>query len=206
MNLLIAWRSILRHARRTTVTVSALVVGLTGMVVFQGFLSQMMRGFRDGTILSGVGHLQIAASPRYFVDGEFNPFAYPITDTDALMAALERDPDVVAAFPSTGFVAVAGKGDQSATLLVKGFPAHRMYFAPGTGVVTPPTDRFNLGTLVAGAAMKPGDRGPARHWRGGCPGPRGEGRRRRPPDGDPPRGKPRRPGLHDLGDLQLPGA
>ena len=95
MNLLIAWRSILRHARRTTVTVSALVVGLTGMVVFPGFLSQMMRG------LSGRNNpLRRRAPadrrrPRYFVDGEFNPFAYPITDTDALMAALERDPDVV---------------------------------------------------------------------------------------------------------------
>ena len=33
-----------------------------------------------------------------------------------------------------------------------------MYFAPGSGVVTPPTDRFNLGTLVAGSAVKPGDR------------------------------------------------
>ena len=133
MNLLIAWRSILRHARRTTVTIFALVIGLTGMVVFQGFLNQMMRGFRDGTILSGVGHLQIAASPRYFVDGEFNPFAYPITDSGALMAALERDPDVVAAFPSTGFVAVAGKGDQSATLLVKGFPARPDVFRARLG-------------------------------------------------------------------------
>ena len=74
-DLTIAWRGILRHARRTLITVSALVVGLAGMVVFQGFLGQMMQGFRDGTILSGVGHLQIAASPRYFVDGEFNPFA-----------------------------------------------------------------------------------------------------------------------------------
>ena len=52
--LVMAWRSILRHARRTTATVSALVVGLTGMVVFQGFLGQMMRDFRDGTILSGM--------------------------------------------------------------------------------------------------------------------------------------------------------
>ena len=45
-DLRIAWRSILRHARRTVITVSALVVGLTGIVVFQGFLGQMMQGFQ----------------------------------------------------------------------------------------------------------------------------------------------------------------
>jgi len=156
-NLTIAWRSILRHARRTVITVSALVVGLTGMVVFQGFLSQMMQGFRDGTILSGVGHLQIAARSQYFVDGEFNPFAYGLKDSAHLAASLGKEPDVTAVFPSTGFVAVAGLGDQSATLLVKAYPPDRMYFAPRSGIIIPPSDRFNLGTLVAGAPVKPQD-------------------------------------------------
>jgi len=156
-DLVIAWRSILRHARRTIVTVSALVVGLAGMVVFQGFLGQMMQGFRDGTILSGLGHLQVAASSQYFVDGEFNPFAYGLADSANLEASLEKQPGVSAVFPSTGFVAVAGLGDQSATLLVKAYPPDRMYFAPTSGIVTPPADRFNLGTLVAGSTLKPHD-------------------------------------------------
>lgn len=156
-DLMIAWRSILKHARRTAVTVSALVVGLAGMVVFQGFLGQMMQGFRDGTILSGVGHLQIAASPQYFIDGEFNPFAYGLKDAAGLAASLGKEPDVTAAFPSTGFVAVAGLGDQSATLLVKAYPSDRMYFAPSSGIVNLPSDRFNLGTLVAGSTVKPED-------------------------------------------------
>jgi putative ABC transport system permease protein len=158
-NLLIAWRSILRHARRTTVTVSALVVGLAGLVVFQGFLGQMMSGFRDGTILSGIGHLQVAASPRYFVDGEFNPFSYGLKDSAVLAAALRKNPEVTAVFPSTGFVAVAGLGDQSATVLVTAYPADRMFFAPGSGKVSAPSDRFDLGTLVAGSALKPDDHG-----------------------------------------------
>ncbi len=91
-DLRIGWRNIFRHARRTVVTVSALVAGLTGLVVFQGFLNQMMQSFRDGTILSGVGHLQIAANPHYFVDGEFNPFAYGFKDSAALAASLGKDP------------------------------------------------------------------------------------------------------------------
>jgi putative ABC transport system permease protein len=157
-SIVMAWRSILRHARRTIVTVSALVIGLAGMVVFQGFLGQMMKGFRDGMILSGIGHVQVAASPRYFVDGEFNPFPYGLRDSARLSDLLAREPGVTAVFPSTGFVAVAGLGDQSATLLVKAYPARRMFFASGSGVVSPPPDRFNLGTLVSGTALEPGDR------------------------------------------------
>jgi len=154
--LVMAWRSILRHARRTAVTVSALVVGLAGMVVFQGFLGQTMQGFRDGTILSGIGHLQVAASPRYFVDGEFAPYAYGMEDASALTASLRKLAGVTAVIPATGFVAVAGLGDQSATLLVKAYPVDRMYFARASGTVKPPSDQFDLGTLVDGAAISGG--------------------------------------------------
>ena len=157
-NLVIAGRSILRQARRTIVTVSALVVGLMGLVVFQGFLGQMMQGFRDGTILPGAGHLQVAARSQYFVDGEFNPFSYGVHDSAGITTGLEKQPGVEAVFPSTGFVAVAGLGEQSATLLVKAYPPERMYFSPRSGMVTPPADRFNLGTLVEGSSVTPEDR------------------------------------------------
>lgn len=157
-NIVMAWRSILRHARRTIVTVSALVVGLAGLVVFQGFLGQMMQGFRDGMILSGIGHVQVAASSKYFVDGEFNPFPYGLQNAAEVASALTKEPGVAAVFPSTGFVAVAGIGEQSATLLVKAYPPDRTYFSSGSGVVTPPSDKFNLGALVAGVGLNAGER------------------------------------------------
>jgi len=155
--LVMAWRSILRHARRTVVTVSAVVVGLAGMVVFQGFLGQTMLGFRNGTILSGIGHLQVAASPRYFVDGEFAPYSYGMNGAAAIQGTLQKLPAVRAVFPSTGFVAIAGLGDQSATLLVKAYPVDRMYFAARSGTVQPPSDRFDLGTLVEGSSIPAGE-------------------------------------------------
>lgn len=157
-DLVIAGRNILRHARRTVVTVSALVIGLAGMVVFQGFLGEMMKGFRDGMILAGAGHLQVAARERYFIDGEFNPFAYGLADAGAIAQSIAKQPGVSAVFPSTGFVAVADLGDQSATLLVKAYPPERMYFAPAAGIVAPPRDRFNLGTMRSGRQLAPTDR------------------------------------------------
>ena len=152
-----AWRNLLRQKRRTLVTLSALIVGLCGVVVFQGYITSFMEAARDRTIHSGIGHLQIARSAGYFADGEFNPYAYALTDSDKLRAGLQAQPGVLAVFPSTGFTSIAGKGDKSITLLVKGYPADRMFFAPARGQVAPPADRFSLGTLLAGAQPAQGE-------------------------------------------------
>jgi len=156
--LLMAWRNLLRQKRRTLITLSALIVGLCGVVVFQGYITSLMQGFRDSTIRSGIGHLQIAASAAYFEDGEFNPYAYALNDSPALLARLQKDPGVRAAFPSTGFTAIAGLADKSVTLLVKAYPAERMFFRAPDSRALAPEDRFELGTLVAGSAPRPEER------------------------------------------------
>ena len=151
-----AWRNLFRQKRRTLITLSALIIGLCGLVIFQGYIGSLMRGFRDSTIRSGIGHLQIAASAGYFEDGEFNPFAFQVKDAAHIVAGIGKEPDVQAVFPSTGFTAVAGMGEKSVTLLMKGYPAERMYFTPAAGASTAPQDRFTLGTLTAGALAAPG--------------------------------------------------
>jgi putative ABC transport system permease protein len=153
-----AWRNLLRQKRRTLITLSALIVGMCGVVVFQGYITSLMKSFRDSTIRSGIGHLQIAKSAAYYEDGEFNPYTFAMRDAPALLDDLSRRPGVLAAFPSTGFTSIAGTGDKSVTLLVKGYPAERMFFAPLQGRLLPPRDRFGLGTLVAGSAPSQGDR------------------------------------------------
>ncbi len=155
--LMMAARNVIRQKRRTFVTLSALIIGLVGLVIFQGFITRLMSSFRDSTIRAGIGHLQIAGGVRYFEDGEFDPYAYVMKDVEARIASLKANVDVAAAFPSTGFTSIAGLGDKSATLLVKAYPAERMYFAPAGGG-PPPEDRFALGTLVAGVPPSPGDR------------------------------------------------
>ena len=156
--LVMAWRNLLRQKRRTLVTLSALIVGLCGVVVFQGYIASLMGSFRDGTIRAGIGHLQIAGSPGYFEDGEFNPYSYAMKDADTILADLKGRQDVRAAFPSTGFTAIAGQGEKSVTLLVKAYPAERMFFEPASGRVTAPADRFGLGTLLSGSPPAAGDR------------------------------------------------
>ena len=157
-NLPLAFRNMLRHKRKTLAVLLALIVGLAGMVVFQGFLAEMTHAWRDQSILGGVGHLQVAGKSGYFEDGEFNPYDYPFLESAQVAARLAREPGVEAVFPSTGFVAMAGYGEESTSLLVKAYPPDRMFFAPNKGVLKAPSDRFSLGTLQAGNAIRPGDR------------------------------------------------
>jgi putative ABC transport system permease protein len=157
-NFMLASRNLLRHKRKTLVVLSALIVGLAGLVVFQGFLSEMMRIWRDSSILSGVGHLQVAGESGYFEDGEFNPYAYPFPEAAQVAARLLKEPGVEAVFPSTGFVAMAGFGEESKTLLVKAYPAERSFFAPKMGATKTPPDRFLLGTLESGDPIRAGER------------------------------------------------
>jgi putative ABC transport system permease protein len=157
-----AWRNIFRQKRRTLIALSALIVGLAALVVFQGYITRMMSGFRDSTILGGLGHVQVAGGERYWDDGEYNPYSYLLKDSRSVMDELRNEPGVLAAFPSTGFTSIAGFGEKSATLLVKAYPPERMYFSPpaepGKPELEAPTDRFRLGLLVAGKAPGAEDR------------------------------------------------
>jgi putative ABC transport system permease protein len=157
-----AWRNIFRQKRRTLIALSALIVGLAGLVVFQGYIARMMTSFRDSTILGGIGHVQVAGGERYWDDGEYNPYAYLLKDAQGVIDELRGNPEAVAVFPSTGFTSIAGFGEKSATLLVKAYPPERMYFPPpaepGEPAATAPSDRFRLGLLVAGKAPGAHDR------------------------------------------------
>jgi len=157
-----AWRNIFRQKRRTLIALSALIVGLAGLVAFQGYIARMMSSFRDGTILGGLGHVQVAGGERYWEDGEYDPYAYLLKDANSVIDELRKQPGVLAAFPSTGFTAIAGFGEKSVTLLVKAYPSERMYFSapavPGSPPEQAPSDLFRLGLLLAGRAPGPEER------------------------------------------------
>ena len=157
-NVMLAARNLLRHKRKTFAVLSSLVIGLAGMVVFQGFLGETMRGFRDSMILSGLGHLEVAGREGYFEDGEYDPYGYALEGSEAISARLGSEPGVAAVFPQAGFIAVAGLGEVSTTLLVRAYPANRMHLSPLKAEAKAPIDRFTLGALVAGTPIRDGER------------------------------------------------
>ncbi|NNM68182.1 MAG: ABC transporter permease [Spirochaetales bacterium] len=157
--ILLAWRNIFRQKRHTAATLLAVILGIAGLVVFEGFLHQLMGSFRDSTILSGIGHLQVASRADYWKKGEYSPYSYALADHGKVEQSLQHDPRVLSVFPSTGFTCLAGAGTKSLSLLVKAFPNSRMYFSQKTNRRADASqlvpDKFYLGHLEAGEEPDP---------------------------------------------------
>jgi putative ABC transport system permease protein len=85
----LALRNVLRNRRRTVLTLAALGVAATAMVMLGGYVSATIKGLQTSTVRQ-TGHLQIMV--RGYLDfGRGNPSGYAIRDVDELVAALNSD-------------------------------------------------------------------------------------------------------------------
>lgn len=88
----LAMRNLLRNRRRSLTTLLAMVVGLSAILLFGGYRSNIMYGSQTGFV-QGSGHLQVQRR-GYFSDGGDNPSAYGIADYERLIALLREDPEL----------------------------------------------------------------------------------------------------------------
>lgn len=85
----LALRNLLRNRRRSLATLLAMVVGLTAILLFGGYRSNILYGMQTGFVQYS-GHLQIQRR-GYFLDGGDNPTAYGIADYPRIVEAIRRD-------------------------------------------------------------------------------------------------------------------
>lgn len=86
----LAWRNLLRNRRRSLTTLLAMIVGLSAVLVFGGYRSNIIYGIETGFIQGG-GHLQIQRK-NYFQEGGDNPTAYGIADYQHIIDVIKHDP------------------------------------------------------------------------------------------------------------------
>ena len=86
----LALRNLLRNRRRSLTTLLAMVVGLTAILLFGGYRSNITYGIETGFI-QGSGHLQIQHL-NYYQEGEDNPTAYGIADYRHIIDVVKQDP------------------------------------------------------------------------------------------------------------------
>jgi putative ABC transport system permease protein len=85
----LALRNLLRNRRRSLTTLLAMVVGLTAILLFGGYRSNITYGMETGFV-QGSGHLQIQHQ-GYFLEGGDNPTAYGIADYQHIIDVVKHD-------------------------------------------------------------------------------------------------------------------
>lgn len=129
MILKIAVKNILRNKRRTILTSLAMILGIASLLIFTSFISQQMKGFKEGIIREGLGHIQIASNEDFFSKGKFDPFAFTIENCESIESGLKSNPEINNIIPSIGFSAMAAGKEKTITLLIKAYPRDKILFS-----------------------------------------------------------------------------
>ena len=86
----LAWRNLLRNRRRSLMTLIAMVLGLTTVLLFGGYTRDINYAMQTDFVRR-TGHLQIQHQD-YFRFGSGNPAAYGIARYERIIAVVKNDP------------------------------------------------------------------------------------------------------------------
>jgi putative ABC transport system permease protein len=86
---ILACRNVLRNGRRSATTLLAMVIGLTAVLLFGGYVRNINYGLQTSYVRYG-GHLQIQRSD-YFLYGSGDPVSYGIGDYARVIDAVRGD-------------------------------------------------------------------------------------------------------------------
>ncbi|CAI8936824.1 ABC transporter permease [Methylocaldum szegediense] len=117
----VAWRNILRHKRRSLFALLTILSGVTGIVLFGGFVEANYVGLRESVIRSQYGHLQIHRA-GYEANHRQDPDRYrmPPEQAEQVKALLESNPHVQMTSRRLEFTALLGNEKNSQAAIVRG--------------------------------------------------------------------------------------
>ena len=92
--LIMAWRNVWRNWRRTVIAGTAIALGLTFILVFDGFLGGMHEALYGNTVKLQGGHVQVHA-PGFREKANRLPLL-PLADSGAAVQAALTQPEVIA--------------------------------------------------------------------------------------------------------------
>ena len=106
----LAWRNLLRNRRRSLMTLIAMMLGMTAVLLFGGYIRDINYALQSDFVRI-TGHLQIQHKD-YFRFGSGNPAAYGIARYEHIIATVKQDPVLAPMLavvtPILQFGAVAG--------------------------------------------------------------------------------------------------
>ena len=136
----LAFRNIFRNRSRTTLTLAAIISGVTAIIVSGGFVEDTFVQLRESTIHSRLGHIQVFRQ-GYLDYGQRDPSRYLIGQPKQIVDLLKPIPHVKEVMARLNFSGLANNGQADLPII-------------GEGVE--PNKEARLGTattLVAGRAL-----------------------------------------------------
>jgi len=121
----LAFRNLFRNRARTISTLLAIIVGLLGLTLLDGFISYSLHAFRDSIIRSGTGDVQIFRSPQAQDEGDSDPIPFLFDDSAAVERELRGMPEVEDVMPVLSFSAVLSDGEKTRSVQVSASPVEQ---------------------------------------------------------------------------------
>lgn len=117
-------RSVIRQPRRSAMGFVAVGGGVVAFMLAAGFVEWMFWGLREGTIRSGLGHVQVVRA-GYRDGGRADPYRYLLSDDPAIRRSIEVTPGVVTVAPRLAFAGLASLGDTTVSFIGEGLLPER---------------------------------------------------------------------------------
>lgn len=112
----IAFRNIFRNRRRSIITLSVVVFGIVGLILFGGYKAVTFHNLRESTIKNRLGHLQIFKAGYAKAEAQ-KPLEYGLDDVEGVRRVVQRDPRVDMTAAQISLMGLISNGDKSVTFL-----------------------------------------------------------------------------------------
>ncbi|MEP7073872.1 MAG: FtsX-like permease family protein [Nitrosospira sp.] len=115
----LAFRNIVRQRRRSVIAIAAVAFGITALILANGFIEWIFLDFRESTIKSQLGHLQIVR-PGYHDAGKADPYAFLLPDAVPELETPNEPQQIKAVAPRLSFSGLISHGDATLSFIGDG--------------------------------------------------------------------------------------
>lgn len=120
----VSWRNVIRQGRRSLASAAAVVFGTVALILAAGFIQWMFWAMRQGTIYSGLGHIQVMRG-GFLEHGTADPFRYLLPENTGKFTVVEGTPHVVSVAPRIKFTGLISHGEATSSFLGQGLDPAR---------------------------------------------------------------------------------
>ena len=115
----LAFRNVVRQKRRSTIAVGSVAFGITALILANGFIAWIFVDFRETTIKSQLGHLQVVR-PGYHDAGKADPYAFLLPDAVPELETPNEPQHIKAVAPRLSFSGLISRGEATLSFIGDG--------------------------------------------------------------------------------------